>query len=72
MLLRNEVFMKNCPCCSNQLLRHFRHHQIYWFCQSCRQEMPLLEQPSLSRMSLMLEQDFALLVQPDRRSLSQA
>jgi hypothetical protein len=64
--------MKNCPCCSNQLLRHFRHPQLYWFCQSCRQEMPLLEQQNLSQILPTLEQDFALLTQPDRLSLSQA
>jgi len=35
--------MNSCPCCSNQLLRHIRHHQIYWFCTNCWQEMPNLE-----------------------------
>ena len=31
------------------MLRHVRHHQIYWFCRHCWQEMPLLERkaPSL-------------------------
>ncbi|NMG20471.1 hypothetical protein DP116_13795 [Brasilonema bromeliae SPC951] len=32
--------MNECPCCSHQLLRHIRHQQVYWFCSSCRQEMP--------------------------------
>jgi ribosomal protein L37AE/L43A len=33
----------SCPCCgSSTLLRHVRHGQIYWFCQSCRQEVSLL------------------------------
>ncbi|BAZ41292.1 hypothetical protein NIES4101_72560 [Calothrix sp. NIES-4101] len=33
----------SCPCCgSSMLLRHVRHGQIYWFCQSCRQEVSLL------------------------------
>lgn len=35
--------MNPCPCCSNSMLRHFRNHQTYWFCRSCWQEMPLLE-----------------------------
>jgi hypothetical protein len=35
--------MNSCPCCSNQLLRHIRHHKIYWFCTSCWQEMPNLD-----------------------------
>ncbi|HEY9904278.1 MAG TPA: hypothetical protein V6D43_17895 [Candidatus Sericytochromatia bacterium] len=35
--------MTSCPCCSNQLLRHIRHQQIYWFCPSCWQEMPNLD-----------------------------
>ena len=32
--------MSVCPCCSQTLLRHIRHGNIYWFCSSCRQEMP--------------------------------
>ncbi len=35
--------MNPCPCCSNSMLRHFRNHQTYWFCRSCWQEMPLVE-----------------------------
>ncbi|MBD2347053.1 hypothetical protein [Anabaena subtropica] len=32
----------NCPCCGGSLLRHVRHGELYWFCLSCRQEVPLL------------------------------
>jgi len=32
--------MNNCPCCSNQMLRHTRNSQIYWYCLHCKQEMP--------------------------------
>jgi uncharacterized Zn finger protein (UPF0148 family) len=32
----------SCPCCGNPLLRHVRHQGVYWFCQSCWQEVPLL------------------------------
>ena len=32
--------MNYCLCCSNTLLRHIREGSIYWFCPSCRQEMP--------------------------------
>jgi hypothetical protein len=31
-----------CPCCGGFLLRHARHSELYWFCLSCRQEVPLL------------------------------
>ncbi|KAF3884041.1 MULTISPECIES: hypothetical protein [Nostocales] len=34
--------MNYCPCCSHQLLRHIRNHEIYWFCRSCWQEMPVV------------------------------
>jgi ribosomal protein L37AE/L43A len=37
-----------CPCCGSRLLRHVRHGELYWFCQSCRQEVPLL---TISRLS---------------------
>ncbi len=30
-----------CPCCGGSILRHIRHGELYWFCLSCRQEMPL-------------------------------
>ncbi|VXD23085.1 hypothetical protein PL8927_760272 [Planktothrix serta PCC 8927] len=35
--------MNTCPCCSSPMLRHARQHQVYWFCRSCWEEMPLLE-----------------------------
>ncbi len=31
-----------CPCCNGLILRHVRSNGIYWFCQSCRQEVPLI------------------------------
>lgn len=34
--------MNDCPCCSDTMLRHIRHHEIYWYCLYCRQEMPNL------------------------------
>lgn len=36
--------MNNCPCCSNQLLRHIRGHELYFFCRRCWQEMPVMRQ----------------------------
>jgi hypothetical protein len=33
--------MTGCPCCSNQMLRHVRQSQVYWFCRQCWQEMPV-------------------------------
>lgn len=35
--------MSFCICCHGSLLRHFRHSSVYWFCPSCRQEMPQLK-----------------------------
>ncbi|MGF1603897.1 MAG: hypothetical protein ACFCU8_18140 [Thermosynechococcaceae cyanobacterium] len=35
--------MNNCPICSNDLLRHIGHGDIYWFCPHCWQELPNLE-----------------------------
>ncbi|MEO0770500.1 MAG: hypothetical protein AAFY72_13920 [Cyanobacteria bacterium J06649_4] len=32
--------MTTCPCCNAALLRHVRHNDLYWYCPSCRQEMP--------------------------------
>ncbi|HBL12388.1 MAG TPA: hypothetical protein DD379_13455 [Cyanobacteria bacterium UBA11162] len=32
-----------CPCCSLPLLRHISCHRIYWFCNYCHQEMPILD-----------------------------
>ncbi|WP_460202378.1 hypothetical protein [Scytonema sp. NUACC21] len=32
----------SCPCCGHSVLRHVRNQGVYWFCQSCWQEVPLL------------------------------
>ncbi|WP_071599861.1 hypothetical protein [Mastigocladopsis repens] len=32
----------NCPCCGGSLLRHVRHGELYWFCKTCWQEVPVL------------------------------
>ncbi|MGB3495056.1 MAG: hypothetical protein WBA57_20165 [Elainellaceae cyanobacterium] len=40
--------MNTCPCCSQRMLRHARHGQIYWFCAHCHQEMPNLSSALLS------------------------
>jgi ribosomal protein L37AE/L43A len=37
-----KMTTNSCPCCSSSLLRHVRHTGVYWFCQSCRQEVPPL------------------------------
>lgn len=34
--------MNNCPCCSSNMLRHIRESQVYWYCSTCKQEMPNL------------------------------
>ncbi|MHC5741345.1 MAG: hypothetical protein ACYTXT_05450 [Nostoc sp.] len=41
-----------CPCCGGSLLRHARHGELYWFCLSCRQEVPLLTVPLLNTTCL--------------------
>jgi hypothetical protein len=38
----------SCPCCGGSLLRHIRQGELYWFCKSCWQEVPVL---TVSRMS---------------------
>lgn len=37
--------MADCPCCANRMLRHIRNQQLYWFCRSCWQVMPVLNSP---------------------------
>ena len=32
-----------CPCCSENMLHHLSGRRDYWFCPSCRQEMPNLD-----------------------------
>lgn len=39
-LIHFQNAMNTCPCCSEQLLRHARNNNIYWFCPRCWQEMP--------------------------------
>lgn len=37
--------MVSCPVCSNQILRHIRHDDVYWFCSHCWQELPHIPSP---------------------------
>ena len=39
--------MNNCPCCSSLLLKHWKQNRTYWYCATCRQEMPNLDLVSL-------------------------
>lgn len=32
--------MNQCICCHSQLIRYLDRQRIYWFCSSCYQEMP--------------------------------
>ena len=38
--------MNYCPCCKDTLLSHISHNHVYWFCPSCRQEMPVSALPN--------------------------
>ncbi|MGB7413917.1 MAG: hypothetical protein WA902_06890 [Thermosynechococcaceae cyanobacterium] len=44
--------MNNCPICSNDLLRHIGHGDIYWFCPHCWQEIPNLESLTKKRLEV--------------------
>ena len=36
--------MNECICCRDRLIRHIAHRRMYWFCPSCYQEMPNLNE----------------------------
>ena len=42
-----SIGTNNCLCCGGSLLRHVRHGSLYWFCQNCWQEVPLLSTVSI-------------------------
>lgn len=31
----------DCPYCSDRLVRHIQHQQLYWFCRSCWDRIPI-------------------------------
>jgi len=37
-----SIIVNTCPCCGGSVLRHVRYHGVYWFCLSCKQEVPIL------------------------------
>ena len=41
-----------CPCCSNTMLRHLSNRHSYWYCRSCRIEMPIVEQKKAVKNSV--------------------
>ncbi|MFM7407138.1 MAG: hypothetical protein ACKO3K_10860 [Cuspidothrix sp.] len=47
-----SIIVNNCPCCGGSILRHVRHNQVYWFCLSCRQEVPVLTVDGVSKSNL--------------------
>jgi hypothetical protein len=58
---KKEVFMTSCPCCTNQMLRHVRQSQVYWFCRQCWQEMPVYPLNSYgSSLSINLVRDLSI------------
>ncbi|HEY9772046.1 MAG TPA: hypothetical protein V6C71_26675 [Coleofasciculaceae cyanobacterium] len=44
--------MNICICCHDHLLRHINHHRVYWFCPSCHQEMPNIEELNFDGLNL--------------------
>ena len=36
--------MNECICCRDRLLRHLSHRRMYWFCPTCHQEMPSIDE----------------------------
>ena len=36
--------MTSCPCCSSQMLRQIRSHEVHWFCRTCWTEMPSIKE----------------------------
>ena len=36
--------MNECICCHNRLIRHLNHRRMYWFCPTCHQEMPNIDE----------------------------
>jgi hypothetical protein len=44
-----SIIVNTCPCCGGSILRHVRHHEVYWFCLSCRQEVPVLTVNGVSK-----------------------
>ena len=50
-----SIIVNTCPCCGGSILRHVRHHEVYWFCVSCRQEVPLLSINNVSNSLSQLE-----------------
>jgi hypothetical protein len=47
-----SIIVNTCPCCGGSVLRHVRHHEVYWFCLSCRQEVPVLTVNGVSKSNL--------------------
>ncbi|MEA5598688.1 hypothetical protein [Rivularia sp. UHCC 0363] len=37
-----SIRTNSCPCCGSSPLRHIRNGELYWFCQNCWQEVPIL------------------------------
>ena len=47
-----SIIVNTCPCCGGSILRHVRHQEVYGFCLSCRQEVPVLTVNGVSKPNL--------------------
>jgi len=57
--------MNDCICCQDSLLRHIRYGSIYWFCPTCRQDMPNINiRPSFTPCFTQQARDFVYSVEP--------
>ena len=43
--------MNECICCRDRLIRHLNHRRMYWFCPTCHQEMPNIDEIKIPQIN---------------------
>ncbi|MCC0178475.1 hypothetical protein I4641_15975 [Waterburya agarophytonicola K14] len=45
----------SCPCCSHAMLHHLSNRYSYWYCRSCRIEMPNIEKKKVATKKVVMQ-----------------
>ena len=55
--------MNECICCRDRLIKHLSHRRTYWFCPTCYQEMPNIDEVKIhlrNRRIVLRHRDYLL------------
>lgn len=62
--------MSKCPCCDQSMLLFAGKNRLYWYCSSCRQEMPDLVSVMMATRRKVQQPNVFESIEPQKEALS--